>query len=250
MEAARIAATRGHDVVLYEREAKLGGRLWPFAAPPNKQKAHWLREYLETAMHKAGVTVHTSQEFTPQMLDADRADVVIVATGARPTGLKTSGEAVAADDILQGRTQIETGVKRVVVLGAGQMGCETAEFLVSKGCDVTIVTSLPDSEIAEDAVVSYRTPLLGRLEAAGVDFITQHEVREIQSGSLVLAAEDGSIQRVEADLVITAEGSMGESIPLEELRGKVGEVHFTGDCVEPGSIADALYKAAILASRV
>ncbi len=250
MEAARIAAARGHDVTLYEREPELGGRLWPFASPPSKQKAHWLREYLGTALRKSGVKVHTSQEFTPQMLDTDQADVVVIATGARPTGPKTSGKTVAAYDILQGHTQIETGTKQAVVLGAGQLGCETAEFLVTKGCHVTIVTGLPEGEIAEDVVTSYRTPLLGRLEAAGVDFITRHEVREIQSGSLVLAAEDGSTRRVEADLVITAGGSVQGPASLEGLQNRVAEVHFTGDCVEPGSIADALYKAAILTSRI
>jgi len=112
------------------------------------------------------------------------------------------------------------------------------------------VTSLPESEIAEDVVTSYRTPLLGRLEAAGVDFVTRHEAREIQSGSLVLAAEDGSTRRVEADLIVMAEGSVQGPASLEGLQDRVAEVHFTGDCVEPGSIADALYKAAILASRI
>ena len=250
MEAARIAAARGHDVTLYEREPKLGGRLWSFAAPPNKQKGHWLREYLETATAKAGVKVHTSQSFTLAMLDTGQVDAVIVATGTKSAESKTHGETIAASDLLQGKVESDLEGKRAVVLGANQLGCETAEFLTSQGSQVTVVTDLPASEIAGDAVVSYRTPLLGRLKDAGVSFITEHEVRETRPDGLVITDKSGKTRSLDANLIVTAEGSAPESAPIEGLRNKVSEVHFVGDCVEPGNIADALYKAALLASRI
>ena len=130
------------------------------------------------------------------------------------------------------------------------MGCETAEFLVSQGCQVTIVTDSPASDLAGDAVVSYRTPLLGRLQDAGVSFITKHEVRETRPDGLVIADKDGKVQSLDADLIVAAEGSVAESAPMEGLQDRASEVHFVGDYVEPGNIADALYKAALLASRI
>lgn len=247
MQAALAAAQRGHRVTLYEREPRLGGRLWPFAAPPSKQKGHWLRQYLETGLAKAGVQVHTSQAFTPDMLDGE--DAVIIATGSRASHAVPAGVVLAAD-LLQGKATPELQGKEAVVLGGDQVACETAEFLTSKGCQVTIVTSLAREELAEDVVASYRSALLGRLEGAGVGFVTRHEVRRAEAGKVVTDGPDGKPRTIEADLVVISEVAGGAQTLADELSGKVKEVYAVGDCVQPGSIPDALYSGLALGIRI
>ena len=252
MEAARVAAIRGHTVALYERYEKLGGQLWLAAATPYKEKVHWLRENLEAGVRRAGVRIRTSEAFTPATLDGENAEVVIVATGAKAIGLEAPGadgeNVVSSHHLLQGKVPVEG--KRVVVLGGRQVGCETAEYLTARGCTVTVVARSPASELAADAVPTYRTAILGRLRDAGVTFINDHDVREVRSDGVVLVGRDGETRELSADLIVVARGSVAESALVEELRGKADEVYAIGDCVEPRTVAEALYEATLVASRI
>jgi len=252
MEAARVAAIRGHTVTLYERDEKLGGQLWLAAAPPSKEKIHWLREYLEAAILRAGVRIRTSETFTAATLDRDMADVVIVAAGARAIALDAPGaegdNVVSSHCLLQGEVQVEG--KRVVVLGGRQVGCETAEYLTERGCTVTVVARSPASELAADAVPTYRTAILGRLRDEGVTFINEHDVQEVHSDGIVLVGRDGQTRKLSPDLIVVARGSVAESALVEDLRDKADEAYAIGDCVEPRTIAEALYEATLIASRI
>lgn len=252
MEAAQLAAIRGHDVALYEREENLGGQLPLAAAPPYKERIHWLTENLEAGVRKAGVQLRTSQSCTPATLETEQVEVLIVAAGARPVGLEAQGarseKVVSSWEVLGGT--VEVNEKRVVVLGGRQVGCETAEFLLEKGCAVTVVTRSPATELAEDAIPSYRDSLLGRLRDAGVAFIHGYDAREVKDTSLLLADMDGQTRELPADLIVVARGSAPEDTPSEELRSMVDECYFIGDCVEPRTIAEALYEARLIASRI
>ncbi|HEY5291606.1 MAG TPA: FAD-dependent oxidoreductase [Burkholderiales bacterium] len=252
LEAARTAAVRGHHVVLYERSAELGGQLQLAVLPPQKEKIEWLRQCLVTQARKAGVELRTSTLFRPEVLAQGEADVVVVATGARPLEEQLPGAAarqvVTAWDILQGCPPAK-GLA-VVVLGGRQMGCETAEFLAERGNRVTLVSRSPVEDLAGDVVASYRAPLLARLRRLGVTLRTRCDVREIRDGQAIVVEEGGAAQAVAADLVILARGSVPEPVGLELLRTMVPEVYAVGDCVEPRAIAEALYEGALAGGRI
>jgi 2,4-dienoyl-CoA reductase-like NADH-dependent reductase (Old Yellow Enzyme family)/thioredoxin reductase len=247
MQAATIAAQRGHDVTLCERDARLGGRLWPFAALPSKKKGHWLREYLEASLRDAGVKIHTSITATPKMSKERKTDVLIVATGAQ--GKSKPAGAVSADALLKGEVHLTGKIETAVVLDASQAGCEAAEFLASRGCRVTIVTSSDENDIAEDAVPSYRAALLGRLKAAGVVLMPLSNVVERQVETLTVIGRDQERQRITADLVVDI-GSQDWATTHREWTGVAEEVYFVGDCVELRNIHDVLTEAVQVAQRI
>ena len=252
LEAARIAAVRGHRVVLYERSAELGGQLPLAVLPPQKEKIEWLRQYLIAQARKAGVELHTSTLFRPEALAPGEADVVVMATGARPRQEPVrgavAGQVVSAWDVLQGCPPAK-GLA-VVVLGGRQMGCETAEFLAGRGNRVTLVSRSPAADLAGDVVASYRAPLLARLRRLGVALRTGCDVRELRNGEAIVVAEGGGEQTVGADLVVLARGSVPEPTALALLRTVVPEVYAVGDCVEPRAIPEALYEGALAGSRI
>jgi len=134
MEAARVAALRGHKVSLYEKTGRLGGQLFLAAAPPGRGEFLTFLRYLENQMKILQVVVHTGTKVTPLHLEAEKPDVVVVATGADPAIPAIKGmdqpHVVMAWDVLQGKA--DTG-KEVVVIGGGAVGLETAFFLARKG---------------------------------------------------------------------------------------------------------------------
>jgi len=252
LEAARVAAGRGHRVVLYERNAELGGQLPLAALPPQKEKIEWLRLCLIAQARKAGVELRTSTRFDPAMLAPGEVDAVVVAAGARPLQEQVPGasvgQVVSAWDILQG-VPSANGLA-VVVLGGRQMGCETAEFLAECGNHVTLVSRSPEKDLAIDVVASYRAPLLARMRRLGVVLHTDCDVREIRNKQAIVVDKLGGERAEGADLVILARGSVPEPIDLELLRTRAPEVYVVGDCVEPRAIAEALYEGALAGSRI
>ncbi len=252
LEAARVAALRGHRVVLYERSAHLGGQLPLAVLPPQKEKIEWLRQGLIAQARKAGVEFRMSTLFRPEDLAQCEVDAVVLATGARPRQEQVQGAAadkvVSAWDALQGRPALQG--QAVLVLGGRQMGCETAEFLAERGNRVTLASRSPAADLAGDVVASYRAPLLARLRRLGVSVHTRCDVREIRGAHAVLAEAGGGELTVDADFVVLARGSEPEPTGAEAFRSRVAEVYVIGDCVEPRAIPEALYEGALAGSQI
>lgn len=252
LEAARVAATRGHHVTLYESSAELGGQLSLAALPPHKQKIEWLTQSLVTRARKAGVKLCPSTPFRPEALAPDSADAVVVATGARSLAEEVAGarpeQVLSAWQVLEDRPAIKDA--DAIVLGGRQMGCETAEFLAARGNRVTLVSRSTTADLAADVVESYRAPLLARLRRLGVALRTRCDLRELRDGHAILVDDGGREDSVAADVVVLARGSVSEPTWVAELRAKVSEVYAVGDCVEPRIIADALYEGALAGARI
>lgn len=252
LEAARVAASRGHSVTLYERDAELGGQLRLASLPPHKEKVEWLRRYLIEQARKAGVEVHTSATFNAEELRTGEADSVVVATGACPLveevrGAKR-GQVATAWDVLDEEPPAKG--MAVVVLGGWQLGCETAEYLAVRGNRVTIVSRSPEKDLAGDVVSRYRTPLLARLRRLGVSFKTRSDIREVRGNQAIIVGESGREEAAPADLIVLARGATPEPASLDTLRQKVAEVYSVGDCTEPRTIAEALYEGAWAAGQI
>lgn len=239
MEAARVAAIRGHQVVLYEREAQLGGQLVPAAVPPGKDRITPFTQYLAKQLEKLGVQIRLGVEAMPGTLVQDKAEAVIVATGAKMDTPKLEGinraNVVQAIDVLIGK--VKTGDK-VIVIGGGLVGCETALWLAGQGKKVTVVEVLPN--LATRVSPGIRRPLLDELRAH-TEVLVGVQCEGITDKGLTLTTTQKERRTIEADTIVLAVGATPNNRLAQELQGKVPEVYQAGDAMEPRQIADAVY---------
>ena len=248
MEAARVAALRGHKVTLYEKDEKLGGQLILASVPWFKEPIRDLIKYLESQIRKLGVKLELGKEVSPTLVKDLKPEVVILATGATPLTPEIPGiqkdSVVTAVDVLAGRKEVG---QRVVIIGGGQVGSETAWFLAEKGKEVTIVEMLPT--IVEDMNMASRYYLLAKLRELGVNVMTNKEAKEVTSEGMIVESR-GKKQTIEADTVILAVGSRSNKKLKEELEGKVAELYAIGDCVKPGKILEAIHGGSHIARLI
>ena len=227
MEAARVAATRGHRVTLVERHTELGGQLLYAEIPPHKQEWRVLTTFLVRQLEKLGVTIKLGTAFTAGDAIAEKADAVVLATGAKPARLILPGadlpHVVSFLDVLTGKAQ--TG-PRVVVIGGGCNGSETAEFLHEQGRQVTLVEMRP--EMALDIDFWNRWVLLDRLVASGLRMIVNATPEAITREGVRIVV-DGQAEVLPADSVVYAVGSRSDTALQEALEGRVADLHVIGD---------------------
>ncbi len=238
VEAARIAALRGHEVTLYEREEALGGLLRVAIVPPDKGNLAPLIGYLGRQARRAGVKVVLGSELTAEMALAARADAVVCATGASPARLPIPG--FDAPIVLNAKVALEGARvgRRVVIVGGGAVGCEAAQFLAGKGKRVTIVEML--DSLAVGMVATSRTILLGHIERLRVAALTSRRCVEIRRRSVVVESADGAREELPADTVLIAVGDGPNRALASRLAGKVAEVYEIGDGRLPGSVMEAV----------
>jgi NADPH-dependent 2,4-dienoyl-CoA reductase/sulfur reductase-like enzyme len=240
MEAARVAALRGHDVTLCEKEKQLGGQVRLAAAGPGKEKWNWFIQYLSTQVKKSGVKIKLGEEATVDSIEKEKPEVVVVATGAVPMVPDLPGipgpNVVTAWDVLGGKVKL-TGEK-VIVSGGGMVGCETAEFL-AKDNEVTIVTSMP--AVATDMEQLHMAAFYGRLPTLNINVITEATIREVSDKGLVYSDKEGKRAVAEGSKVVLARGSQSERSLAEALRGKITELYVIGDSAKPALIMEATY---------
>ena len=237
LEAARVAALRGHRVTLWERRLRLGGQLNEAAIPPYKNGIEPLVIYFQSQLRKLGVKIELGKSATVDTVKAFQPGAVIVATGSAPvipdTCKESSASVVTALDILGGYKDVR---ERVVVAGGGRVGCEVAEFLAEQHKEVMIVEML--GEIGGDIGPSLRPRMLARIKAAGIHIETGVKILEI-TGKGVRGLRNGSLEFFHAGTVVLAVGMKSERQLAEDLR-EMPEVHLVGDCIEPRNMREAL----------
>ena len=250
LKAAEIAALRGHQVKIFERQNKLGGRVRLGANPPKKEVLNEFIEYLVKRVKALGVTIEVGKEFTPDMLDPVRPDVVIVATGASPQfpdwqGIEESG-ALSVDDVLSDGVDIGD---KVLVVGGGGTGAEIADFLSEAGKRVTLVEMLED--IASDLVNHLQHYLKQRLGEKGVTIHTSTQVKELGKGYVMIEDASGIRKLDDFDNIVLALGSERPNDAVyKKLEGKVSELHVIGDARQPREIVDAVYEGEEIAIKL
>ncbi|MCX5999186.1 MAG: FAD-dependent oxidoreductase, partial [Chloroflexi bacterium] len=237
MEAARVAALRGHEVTLFEKQAKLGGQLLQAIVPPHKDNLRNFIDYLTTQMAMRGVDIRLGVEANAELISQARPDAVILATGVTFTAPRIPGidraNVVSAKEVLSGAGVGDT----VAIVGGGLVGCETAEYLVQQGKKVTILEML--DEVAGRMPLALRNLLLARLADKGVAVLTGIQCRELTEDGLVISSKEGEVRTIRANNVVLASGDRSNRVLVEELRDTV-PVHAIGDCVEPRGIAEAV----------
>jgi 2,4-dienoyl-CoA reductase-like NADH-dependent reductase (Old Yellow Enzyme family)/thioredoxin reductase len=248
MEAARVSALRGHEIILYEKSKKLGGQLNLAAVPPNKEEIKNVTTYLESQIRKLGVKIIPGEAVTPQLVEKIKPDVVFIATGSIPIvpeNMIVKGDnIVTAHDVLSGAVSVG---ERVVVVGGGMVGVETAEFLAEKGKKVTILEML--GRIGMDMVPMVITLLYRRLKKLGVLMLTNAKVEKITWKSVVYE-KDGKKQTLEADSVVLAMGSKPNLGLMRALEGKVPELYAIGDAEKPSKVLKAIHDGYRIAREI
>ena len=259
MQAARIAAMRGHEVTLYDKAHKLGGAL-PMAALVKGfdiEDVPGLIRFLEGQVIKAGVNVRLGQEFNPEVAKELKPDVVILATGGLPAVPKIPGidrrnvvSNVQLHNMLKAYLRFLgpktlrqlTNVwmplgKRVVIIGGGIQGCQLAEFLTKRGRKVTIVDTA--ETLGEELVPERKNRLFRWFRQKGVTLMPGVKYEEITDKGLTVTTKEGKKVTIEADSVLPALSLTTNSELLKGLKDKVPEVYAIGDCDKPALIPDA-----------
>ena len=263
MEAARVAALRGHQVTLYEKERKLGGQLILAAIPPHKQVINKLTAYMVHQLRKLKVKVVLGKAITAAEIKKAKPDVVILAAGVKPLirtsedilGIDTLKNVVTAEDVLAGKAKVGN---KVFIIGGDLVGCETAEFLADQGKQVTIARR--SQFMANKMNPDMRMLLVDRLRNKGVRMLTgvQYQqaldrgVRVHLRGGITSMAEiaaDG-LKSIPADTIVLAAGSVPNN-ELKEAIEKAGiEVKCVGDCVEPRTMLEAIKEGWLAAAEI
>jgi pyruvate/2-oxoglutarate dehydrogenase complex dihydrolipoamide dehydrogenase (E3) component len=194
------------------------------------------------------VKIKLGEEFSEATLERDKPEAVILATGSVPlvpdiAGVENSN-VVGFRDVLTGDREVGD---RVVIVGGGMVGCETAEFLHSKGKRVTILEMLP--RIGVDIGVTDRFAIMGRLREAGIVMRAKTKAARITEKG-VEATRDGATELFEGDTVVLATGMKAKNELAKKLEHKVELLYSIGDCSEPHQIVEAIESGFRIASQI
>jgi len=237
LEAARVAALRGHKVRLYEKDT-LGGQLNIASMPPGKNEMALFVDYEREQLKRLGVQIEY-RELNQEMVSQQKPDAVIVATGAHPKRPEipgiNNGNVLSAWQVL--KEDIPKG--KAVVIGGRQIGAETAEFLATRGKEVTIVEA--SNEISRDNIHMPFTHsfLLLSLEHLGVNMLTETTVEKI-TRSGVIVKHKGQRLTIPADTVVLALGAESDRTLANQLAKLDIKLHIVGDCAGVGKMKKAI----------
>jgi len=245
MEAARVAALRGHKVTLWEKTYALGGNLIPASVPDFKRDYKLLLDYLTTQIKKLGIATRFGIEVTPEKVKKMNPDVVFIATGARAiipeiTGVEEGiekGRVVLAADVLLGKKEVG---ESVIIIGAGMVGSEIALYLAQKGKKVTAVECY---DALRDMYWVNAKDLKEKLDAAKVNILTHTNVLEITEDGLVIRTDGGETKTLKSQNIVLAVGLEPITDLADALVGELPEVYAIGDCVESRQILNAFWEA-------
>ena len=224
LQAAAVAAEKGHDVTVYEKEETLGGQFEAASHGPwGDDEFMRMVDWLELECRKHGAKIETGTEVTRDLLDELNADAVVLATGAVPSsdvpGSDREG-VVSCLDVLRGR--VEPG-KRVVILGAGGVAISTALFLIEKG-DYQVSIIGQTKKLGLDVNPSYIWRYMTKLREGGVNQVRLHKVNEIGENAVLAVGPGGETAEVPYDTVILA-----DMAPDKALKYTKGDVYTIGD---------------------
>jgi len=243
MQAAITAAERKHQVDLFEAGPQLGGQLWAAGKAPHRQGWTELLQVLLKRVKHPNIKIHLNQRFDPVSAPmSDKYDLAIVATGSSPKQPNIPGimgtNVVTARDVLEGRAKAHG---KVIVAGGGCMGAQTAEYLASKGCKITVVEAL--GQIAVDAPLDDGHLLLQRLAKRKVALMTNTKILKIEPKDVVVQTGK-QIKHLAADTVVLCFGSVANDGLAERLKPLAKKIVVVGDAEQPRRVTDAMLEGA------
>lgn len=242
LEAARVAALRGHRVEIFEKGSRLGGVLEPAARAEFKRQLHTMVDWWERQVDAAGVTVHLDTEVKAGAPELGAADEVLVATGAQARVPALPGlDLPHVVDVIDFHLGTVPAGERVVVCGGGLSGCDSALELARQGKKVTVV-EMTDA-VAPNLTYQTRLMLLEELAASGAVVLTGTTVRSVDAQAVTVSGPDGNLS-LPADTVITAFGvAPCDALAAELVASGIdrSRVHVLGDALHPAKVGDAIH---------
>ena len=237
LEAANAAHERGHRVVLLEREKELGGQLRLASVPPGRKEIERFRDFLLKRLKRTGLKVISGEGAVAAFLNKGRPDVLVLAAGSKPRvfeipGLEAS-RSLTAWDILSGKKEAEP---LCLVLGAGLVGCETADFLAEQGKKAILVEVLSEMCMGADGDTKAYFNL--RFQKYGVKVFTSTELLRVE-GKAAILRHGKDETRIEIGTVVFAVGALPEEVD-EAYVSSVPVVLRVGDCVKPRNILESV----------
>ena len=235
LEAARVAALRGHDVTLFEKTTTLGGQLNIACVPPRKEEMRRAAQDLIHAVCNAGVHLCMGQTRTAEQLKDAGFEAVINAVGAHSAAPRIPGiDSVNVADawkVLAGEQQV---YGTVAVIGGGMVGCETAEYLAARGCKVSVIEMM--DKIAAGESVTILPTLLENYKTYGVEQYPSHKVKEFRMDAVVCENKDGAEVTIPCDYIVLAMGARSNAFDAAALEAAGIPVYSIGDAA--GKAAD------------
>ena len=235
LEAARVAALRGHDVTLFEKTTSLGGQLNIACVPPRKEEMRRAAQDLIHAVCNAGVHLCMGQTRTAEQLKDAGFEAVINAVGAHSAAPRIPGiDSVNVADawkVLAGEQQV---YGTVAVIGGGMVGCETAEYLAARGCKVSVIEMM--DKIAAGESTTILPTLLENYKTYGVEQYPSHKVKEFRMDAVVCENKDGAEVTIPCDYIVLAMGARSNEFDAAALEAAGIPVCSIGDAA--GKAAD------------
>ena len=235
LEAARVAALRGHDVTLFEKTTTLGGQLNIACVPPRKEEMRRAAQDLIHAVCNAGVHLCMGQTRTAEQLKNAGFEAVINAVGAHSAAPRIPGiDSVNVADawkVLAGEQQV---YGTVAVIGGGMVGCETAEYLAARGCKVSVIEMM--DKIAAGESTTILPTLLENYKTYGVEQYPSHKVKEFRMDAVVCENKDGAEVTIPCDYIVLAMGARSNEFDAAALEAASIPVYSIGDAA--GKAAD------------
>lgn len=247
LEAARVAASCGHTVEVWEKADRPGGQIPLAMAAPDKEEVEpvWTYRWKQALSH--GIPVRTGIDASASAIRNFKPDLVVVATGSGPRALTlTVSRGTAAPSILDAwtvlsdRNAIPDGAA-VTIIGGGMVGIETADLLIQRGCRITIIEAAPT--VAPAMARNNRVDILLRLAAAGVAILKNTQVAEVEDSALRLISQ-GETKKIPRDpYLVSAIGPASQRTIVPVLEKLGVEYALVGDALRPGDFLNAIRDA-------
>lgn len=248
LEAARICAERGHTVTLFEAKDRLGGNQYIGSLPMYKDSLTLYIPWAERECRKSGVDIRLNEKATKESIAALKPDAVFVATGSSPIRPAIPGldgeNVILAEDVLTGAKSVKG---KVIVLGGGEVGLETADLILEKSLADSVCVVEMRQEMGLDmgmmdklSFSEYVFPAF--LENGQLTLRTNTKVLEVKKEGVIVLI-DGRTEIIEADTVVIALGYTSNNSLFTELSGGDADVFIVGDSVKPRRIFEAIHQA-------
>ena len=240
LHAAKTTALRGHEVTLLEKDNFLGGQFLAAAAPPKKQGLKDAIDMLAREVEESGVKIILGGEADEEKIKGLSPETVVVAAGSRPTVPEIKGlnefPVMKAQDVLLAREEIPA--QKIMVMGAGMVGMEVADFLAEKSKKVIIVEL--SRQLASGVSPGHGYYLRKRLLANKVEIITKAVVEEVGGKGIVLRIGEEKKNLDGIEMIVLALGVRRQNEMAIKLKGKVPEIHLIGDAREVRNALEAV----------